>query len=312
MSGSGAAPTAAADPFQGPFKQRKQSSSQKNGQEGGGSGGEASGEPAQNGPRRKAGDGGSGTGSANEDGTGKAPKDGSCNNADAGLGFMMMQLIGNGTAGGNTIANHAANTGTRNVSGPVEGEMESARTGTMDCDQCDAGKKNGRLVWTPELHTRFMAVVQEIGINAAVPKTVLQVRSRFCLHFFPPFASIVRSIFAPTIFGASIILLLCATCFQRMDVEGMTRENVASHLQKYRLQLKRLAGVSASDPIPTLILDAVSFCHDYELYAAVCKFVCWVASPLSFCILTPVAPFLCAGARPGNALTPDEAADSVS
>ena len=27
-----------------------------------------------------------------------------------------------------------------------------------------------------------------------------------------------------------------------MNVEGMTRENVASHLQKYRIWLKRLAG----------------------------------------------------------------------
>lgn len=26
---------------------------------------------------------------------------------------------------------------------------------------------------------------------------------------------------------------------QKMNVEGLTRENVASHLQKYRLQLKR-------------------------------------------------------------------------
>ena len=32
------------------------------------------------------------------------------------------------------------------------------------------------------------------------------------------------------------------TILQLMNVEGMTRENVASHLQKYRLHLKRTAG----------------------------------------------------------------------
>ena len=32
-----------------------------------------------------------------------------------------------------------------------------------------------------------------------------------------------------------------------MNVEGMTRENVASHLQKYRLHLRRLGGLSDKD-----------------------------------------------------------------
>ena len=31
-----------------------------------------------------------------------------------------------------------------------------------------------------------------------------------------------------------------------MNVEGMTRENVASHLQKYRQYLKRMAGYPAN------------------------------------------------------------------
>lgn len=36
------------------------------------------------------------------------------------------------------------------------------------------------------------------------------------------------------------------TILRMMNVEGMTRENVASHLQKYRLHLKRQAGGEAS------------------------------------------------------------------
>ncbi|XP_074290468.1 transcription factor PCL1-like [Silene latifolia] len=59
--------------------------------------------------------------------------------------------------------------------------------------------KRARLVWTPQLHRRFVDVVAHLGIKNAVPKTIMQL----------------------------------------MNVEGLTRENVASHLQKYRLYLKR-------------------------------------------------------------------------
>ncbi|KAF3965187.1 hypothetical protein CMV_010603 [Castanea mollissima] len=65
--------------------------------------------------------------------------------------------------------------------------------------------KRPRLVWTPQLHKRFVDAVAHLGIKNAVPKTIMQL----------------------------------------MSVDGLTRENVASHLQKYRLYLKRMQGVSA-------------------------------------------------------------------
>jgi len=55
-------------------------------------------------------------------------------------------------------------------------------------------------VWTPQLHKRFVEAVGHRGMKNAVPKTIMQL----------------------------------------MNVEGLTRENVASHLQKYRLHLKRM------------------------------------------------------------------------
>ncbi|XP_068661671.1 two-component response regulator ARR2-like [Aristolochia californica] len=64
--------------------------------------------------------------------------------------------------------------------------------------------KKPRVVWSVDLHQQFVAAVNQLGIDKAVPKKILEL----------------------------------------MNVPGLTRENVASHLQKYRLYLKRLSGVS--------------------------------------------------------------------
>jgi SHAQKYF class myb-like DNA-binding protein len=63
-------------------------------------------------------------------------------------------------------------------------------------------RKKARMVWTAELHRRFIEAVKQLGDKAAVPKAIVQV----------------------------------------MNVEGITREHVASHLQKYRGYLKRTRG----------------------------------------------------------------------
>ena len=62
--------------------------------------------------------------------------------------------------------------------------------------------KRPRLVWTPQLHKCFEAAVQQLGVDKAVPKNIMSL----------------------------------------MKVDGLTRENVASHLQKYRLSLKKQGG----------------------------------------------------------------------
>uniref|UniRef100_A0A6V7QU25 HTH myb-type domain-containing protein n=1 Tax=Ananas comosus var. bracteatus TaxID=296719 RepID=A0A6V7QU25_ANACO len=83
--------------------------------------------------------------------------------------------------------------------------------GGDDDDHANRTLKRPRLVWTPQLHKRFVDVVSHLGIRNAVPKTIMQL----------------------------------------MNVEGLTRENVASHLQKYRLYLKRMQGVSDDAPSPS-------------------------------------------------------------
>ena len=47
------------------------------------------------------------------------------------------------------------------------------------------------------------------------------------------------------------------TILKMMNVDGMTRENVASHLQKYRLHLKRQNGADGAMMLGTLA-DQVS------------------------------------------------------
>ncbi|CAL9101377.1 unnamed protein product [Musa textilis] len=60
-------------------------------------------------------------------------------------------------------------------------------------------QKRQRLSWSADLHTHFIKAVNHLGLDRAVPKKILDV----------------------------------------MNVKGLTRENVASHLQKYRKTLKR-------------------------------------------------------------------------
>ncbi|KAJ6795477.1 two-component response regulator ORR21 isoform X1 [Iris pallida] len=66
-----------------------------------------------------------------------------------------------------------------------------------------SASKKPRVVWSVELHQQFVGAVSQLGIEKAVPKRILEL----------------------------------------MNVPGLTRENVASHLQKFRLYLKRLSGV---------------------------------------------------------------------
>ncbi|XP_072995671.1 transcription factor BOA-like [Typha latifolia] len=85
-------------------------------------------------------------------------------------------------------------------------EDSPAETSVDDDHHPDrAPSKRPRLVWTPQLHKRFVEVVAHLGIKNAMPKAIMEM----------------------------------------MNVEGLTRENVASHLQKYRLYRKRMQGTVA-------------------------------------------------------------------
>ncbi|KAK8709813.1 hypothetical protein V6N13_060815 [Hibiscus sabdariffa] len=90
-----------------------------------------------------------------------------------------------------------------------EGNWKSSKRRKDDEDETDerddtSSLKKPRVVWSVELHQQFVAAVNQLGIDKAVPKKILEL----------------------------------------MNVPGLTRENVASHLQKYRLYLRRLSGVS--------------------------------------------------------------------
>ncbi|XP_073127978.1 two-component response regulator ARR2-like [Henckelia pumila] len=65
--------------------------------------------------------------------------------------------------------------------------------------------KKPRVVWSTELHQQFEIAVNQLGVDKAVPKKILEI----------------------------------------MNVPGLTRENVASHLQKYRLQRRKVNNLNA-------------------------------------------------------------------
>eukprot|EP00250_Pteridium_aquilinum_P026589 c33250_g1_i1 orf=158-2065(+) len=86
-----------------------------------------------------------------------------------------------------------------------------------DCSSMDGlnSLKKARVNWSIQLHRQFVDAVNQLGVDKAVPKRILDI----------------------------------------MNVQGLTRENVASHLQKYRLYLKRLSGV-VPEPCPIASFQA--------------------------------------------------------
>lgn len=91
-------------------------------------------------------------------------------------------------------------------------KTKKAEYGDEDGDEESANMpKKPRVVWSVELHQQFVNAVNQLGIDKAVPKRILDL----------------------------------------MSVSGLTRENVASHLQKYRLYLKRLNGAQGGPLGPT-------------------------------------------------------------
>lgn len=105
-------------------------------------------------------------------------------------------------------SNHGGEGGQEAGSGDPNGKFNRKRK-DEDEDFEDNGneddesstQKKPRVVWSIDLHRKFVAAVNQLGIEKAVPKRILDL----------------------------------------MNVEGLTRENVASHLQKYRLYLKRIS-----------------------------------------------------------------------
>ncbi|KAK7350560.1 hypothetical protein VNO77_09308 [Canavalia gladiata] len=79
--------------------------------------------------------------------------------------------------------------------------------------------KKAKVIWTNKLQSQFLKAINIIGLENAVPKRILQV----------------------------------------MNVQGLTRENVASHLQKHRLFLRRVARMFA------IVLDKANEEKDFLL-----------------------------------------------
>ncbi|KAJ8437322.1 hypothetical protein Cgig2_015053 [Carnegiea gigantea] len=76
-----------------------------------------------------------------------------------------------------------------------------------ESEQEQATQKKPRLFWSHELHQKFIDAVTHLGLDKAFPKKILDL----------------------------------------MNVEGLTREQVASHLQKYRIYLRKMNS-SSSQP----------------------------------------------------------------
>ncbi|KAI4315157.1 hypothetical protein L6164_027999 [Bauhinia variegata] len=86
--------------------------------------------------------------------------------------------------------------------GNIDGGTASPNKAGVRDDPCDtkSNRKKTKVDWTPELHKKFVQAVEQLGVDQAIPSKILEL----------------------------------------MKVEGLTRHNVASHLQKYRMHKRQI------------------------------------------------------------------------
>ncbi|KAK2999322.1 hypothetical protein RJ639_024445 [Escallonia herrerae] len=152
---------------------------------------------------------------------------------------------------GNDDAEYAssANEGTEGIlrTQKKKRDMKEEEDGELENDDPSASKKP-RVVWSVELHQQFVSAVNQLGIDS--------------MNFSLNVAWLLSWLLDPFLtlsFWSSSSEAVPKRILELMNVPGLTRENVASHLQKFRLYLKRLSGVAQQQGgIPT------SFCGSVE------------------------------------------------
>ncbi|KAG2245273.1 hypothetical protein Bca52824_092873 [Brassica carinata] len=107
----------------------------------------------------------------------------------------MKSIVTNGESEGNSDQNGVRANRKRKDQSEEEDEDEEEEE-----EQERGNEKKPRVIWTRELHNKFLAAVDHVGVKNAVPKKILEL----------------------------------------MNVDNLTRENVGSHLQKFRLALKKI------------------------------------------------------------------------
>ncbi|XP_022155505.1 two-component response regulator-like APRR2 isoform X2 [Momordica charantia] len=79
-------------------------------------------------------------------------------------------------------------------------DKNKSKSGLGNLCGTKGSRKKLKVDWTPELHRKFVQAVEQLGVNQAIPSRILEL----------------------------------------MKVEGLTRHNVASHLQKYRMHKRHI------------------------------------------------------------------------
>ncbi|CAI9285249.1 unnamed protein product [Lactuca saligna] len=83
---------------------------------------------------------------------------------------------------------------------PNDGKKQNEASEHPISRSSKSGRRKVKVDWSSELHKKFVQAVEQLGVDQAIPSRILEL----------------------------------------MNVEGLTRHNVASHLQKYRLQRRHI------------------------------------------------------------------------
>ncbi|XP_057520318.1 two-component response regulator-like APRR2 isoform X2 [Amaranthus tricolor] len=90
--------------------------------------------------------------------------------------------------------------GTDGIPKPCGNNEESNKKSSKNACGVKNSRKRMKIDWTPDLHKKFVQAVEQLGVDQAIPSRILEL----------------------------------------MKVEGLTRHNIASHLQKYRMHRRHI------------------------------------------------------------------------
>lgn len=132
-------------------------------------------------------------------------------------------------------------------------------------------EKKNKVLWTRELHNKFLEAVRKLGIESKILNKSLYLFKFKCNNTVAYF--ITQNYIFDKFYVIIIPEAVPKKIVELMNVDGLTRDHVASHLQKYRILSKKIANANygvqnATKPslLESSVTNGASWSHSSSLH----------------------------------------------